>query len=226
MHKVIMYDAYGTLYDVTSTEKTLQKYFPDKAESIGAVWRKKQIEYAFIRQMTGIYKPFSEVTADALAYSLKANGENPGQSEFTSCIKAYEMLELFPESEEVLSKQTGALNAVVSNGSKDMLEPLIEGSVLLPYLESIVSVDDIKQFKPSQTVYQYAMNYFQVERKDVLFVSSNSWDIIGANTFGFDTLWVNRGGAPFEEGYEKPDYTGENLYAVLDIENAEEDVTE
>lgn len=217
MYKVIMYDAYGTLFDVVSTNKAISEFYPQQAEAIGALWRKKQIEYAFNRQMTGTYKPFSEVTKDALHYALQTETGSEAADVIDRCMKSYEMLDLFPEVKGVLEGQHGATNAILSNGSRDMLEPLIEKSSISSCINEILSVDDIKQYKPSQAAYQYALHHFAVKREEVLFISSNTWDIIGAKTFGFQTLWINRAGNLFEKGHVEPDEQGESLEKMLDI---------
>lgn len=216
MYKTIIYDAYGTLFDVASTDKALKEFYPEQAHAVGALWRKKQIEYAFLRQMTGTYKPFSEVTEDALRYALEVETGSKAADVVERGMKSYELLDLFPEVKEVLEQQQ-AVNAILSNGSRDMLEPLIAKSTIASHMHEVLSIDDIKQYKPSQAAYQYALHYFEGKREEILFISSNTWDIIGAKTFGFDTLWINRGGTPFESGHIQPDYTGENLKALLEI---------
>ncbi|PRO66042.1 haloacid dehalogenase type II [Alkalicoccus urumqiensis] len=218
MYSAIIYDAYGTLYDVTSTNKTLREISPENAADIGALWRKKQLEYAFLRQKTGTYEPFSRVTRDALLYASTVYGEPFSEEELARCMAAYEKLDLFPESVDVLKKQTHTKNVILSNGSPDMLHPLIDGSDAAPYLNDVWSIDAVKQYKPAPAAYHLALSRLQLPRTDILFISSNPWDIIGSKSFGFDTLWINRGGIPFESGHVLPDYTAGSLTGLLDVQ--------
>lgn len=215
MSKVIMYDAYGTLFDVTSADKAIAEFYPQQAKSIGALWRKKQIDYAFIRQMTGTYQPFSETTREALRYALVTETGSEAKDVVDRCMKAYEKLELFPESLEVLKQQKEVKNVIFSNGSRDMLEPLIADSSISEYIDQVISIDDIKQYKPAQAAYQYGLQQFEAARHEISFVSSNTWDVIGAKTFGFKTIWINRGNVPFEKGKIQPDEETSDLKGIL-----------
>ncbi|SDO23341.1 haloacid dehalogenase type II [Alkalicoccus daliensis] len=215
MSKIIIYDAYGTLFDVTSVDKAIAEYYPEQAKSIGALWRKKQIEYAFIKQMTGNYEPFSEVTRQALRYALSIETGAEVKDVVDRCMQAYEKLDLFPESLEVLKQQQGVTNVILSNGSRDMLEPLIENSSISGYIDKVISIDDIKQYKPSQAAYQYGLRQFDTSRDKILFISSNTWDIVGAKTFGYKTFWINRGDTDFEKGRIQPDEEAADLKGIL-----------
>jgi 2-haloacid dehalogenase len=216
MYKVIMYDVYGTLFDPSSAGKAVREAFPEKEAEVASLWRRKQLDYAFLCQMTGTYRPFSLLTKEAFIHALEAYGIEPDDRLLAGAVEAYKTLGIYDETEEVLSRQKGVVHAVVSNGSRDMLEPLIHNSGAAPFIDEILSMDEVKQYKPSPAAYQYALRYFGVKRKEVLFVSSNTWDVIGAGTFGFDTLWLNRSGSIFETGHHHPDYTGKSLH---DLEN-------
>ncbi|MFC4736057.1 haloacid dehalogenase type II [Bacillus daqingensis] len=216
-YSTIMYDAYGTLFDLRSVEGALSEYYPQQSASIGQLWRKKQIEYAFTVQMSGSYRPFSVITEEALRTALHAETGSTAADAVNRGMRAYEKLSLFPESAPVLQQLNGPLHMIVSNGSRDMLEPLIEQSAVAPEIDRIVSVDDIKQYKPSSAAYYHAMREAGVSRSSILFVSSNTWDIIGAKTFGFDTLWISRDKAAFESVPVQPDYIAEDLHFLTEL---------
>ncbi|MFB9861255.1 haloacid dehalogenase type II [Salinicoccus siamensis] len=193
MIKALVFDAYGTLYDVHSLKKACEKFFPEKGKSISIAWRKKQLEYFFQRQLMGRYRPFDELTEDALVFACKAEGVKPSQQEIKTLMDAYLELELFDEVEDVLAGCKGVQRVIFSNGSSNMIEPLVSGSQIEPHIDKIISADGVKQYKPAAPAYAYALDQLDVNRDEVLFMSSNSWDIMGAASFGFHTAWINRG---------------------------------
>ncbi|GAA3733180.1 haloacid dehalogenase type II [Salinicoccus jeotgali] len=192
MIKALVFDAYGTLYDVYSVKTACEKLFPKKGESISILWRKKQLEYFFQRQLMGRYRPFDELTEDALVFACKAEGVKPSQKEIKGLMDAYLDLELFEEVEAVLAECKGVQRVIFSNGSPNMIHPLVSGSRIEPHIDKVISADGIKQYKPAAPAYAYALDQLGVTRDEVLFMSSNSWDIMGAASFGFHTAWINR----------------------------------
>ncbi|SFL55782.1 haloacid dehalogenase type II [Salibacterium qingdaonense] len=196
-----VFDVYGTLFDVHSITAACDQAVPEKGETLSRIWREKQIQYTFLRQAMGKYRSFEHVTRDALRYAAAAAGTTLSASTETALLEAYQSLELFPESSRVLQtlKNKGSTVIVFSNGTRSMLEPLLRYGGIRSYIDSVLSVDDVKQYKPSPASYQLILDNVPVHRSDITFLSSNGWDISGAEAFGFTTVWVNRSGSPVEE---------------------------
>lgn len=213
--KAYIFDAYGTLFDVHSVMKELEELFPDKGEAISQTWRKKQVEYFFLRQVMGRYKPFDQVTQDSLVYAVKENHQTIDDKQVEHMLERYRQLTHYDEVEEVLQQLQGKELIVFSNGSENMLHPLMEFSGLKPLFTDAISADEIKQYKPSPAAYTYALEKAGVKREEVLFMSSNGWDISGAKSFGFHTAWINRSGLPVEELQLAPDAVYEDLSGIL-----------
>lgn len=217
-NSIFAFDVYGTLFNIQSVDATCEEHFPGQGESIGQLWRQKQIQYSFLRQAMGKYVPFSSVTKDALRFSLAAHHADWTLETEQKLMKAYNHLSLFEESMHVLQKlkDQSATLIVFSNGSRDMLEPLLEQAGLNDYLDHIISVDDIKQFKPSPASYQLVLDTARVPRHEITFLSSNGWDISGAKAFGFTTAWINRSEQPTEELQLPPDYQYTTLTPLIE----------
>ncbi|MCC4722970.1 haloacid dehalogenase type II [Salinicoccus sp. RF5] len=216
MIKALVFDAYGTLYDVHSVKEACDSLFPEKGEAISAEWRKKQLEYFFQRQMMGRYRPFDEVTRDALRYACKAEGAKLTKENEDMLMEAYLALELFEEVRDVLGKLSDKQRVVFSNGSENMIGPLVNGPDIAGDIDMVISADEIKQYKPAAAAYAHALDRLGIERDEVLFMSSNSWDIMGAASFGFHTAWINRGGAQPETLDIQPDRAYTDLNGILE----------
>jgi 2-haloacid dehalogenase len=216
--KAYVFDAYGTLFNVHSVSETAENLFPGKGKEISQQWRKKQVEYFMLLQITGNYKPFSDVTRNALLYTLKNLNEDCKENAVQQLMDSYLELEVYGEVKETLQqlKGKGKQSTLYSNGTPSMLKPLVEKRELLNLLD-ILSVDNVKQYKPAAAAYKYALEKLQVERHEVLFMSSNFWDITGASSFGFRTAWINRTGLEVEELGIQPDYIFENLRGILNV---------
>ncbi|MGB8000234.1 MAG: haloacid dehalogenase type II [Anaerobacillus sp.] len=211
--KSFVFDAYGTLFDVFSVKEKCEELFPSKGDQISQTWRQKQLEYSYLRQMMGKYRPFSDVTQDALRYAVEDAGAKLNYSNEEQLLAAYKKLTVYDEVPQVLKdlKDEGMTLAIFSNGSHDMLDPLVEHSPLAEYLDHIISADDIKQFKPTPASYTHALDSLELKREEILFMSSNGWDISGAKNFGFKTAWINRNEKPVEHLALEPD----NIYSDL-----------
>ncbi|MGA9288394.1 MAG: haloacid dehalogenase type II [Anaerobacillus sp.] len=211
--KSFVFDAYGTLFDVFSVKEKCEELFPSKGDQISQTWREKQLEYSYLRQMMGKYRPFSDVTRDALRYAVEDAGAKLSHSNEEQLLAAYKKLNVYNEVPHVLKdlKDEGMTLAIFSNGSHDMLDPLVEHSPLAEYLDHIISADDIKQFKPTPASYTHALDSLELKREEILFMSSNGWDISGAKNFGFKTAWINRNEKPVEHLALEPD----NIYSDL-----------
>jgi 2-haloacid dehalogenase len=214
--KAIVFDVYGTLFDVHSVIEECERQFPEKGEKISQVWRKKQLEYSFLRGLMGSYRPFWEITKDALRYGCMAEDVELTDEKEGKLLQAYNELQPYKEVEKILSQLEGYQLAVFSNGSEEMLHPLIEYHDFQGYFDHLISVNGIKQFKPHPSSYLYALEQLGVERHEVLFLSSNMWDIAGAKTFGFQVAWVNRSGGIMDELGVTPDYVVSDLTELFD----------
>ncbi|WP_342387864.1 haloacid dehalogenase type II [Salinicoccus bachuensis] len=216
MIKALVFDAYGTLYDVHSVKAACDSVFPEKGEAISVTWRKKQLEYFFQRQLMGRYRPFDEVTREALRYACKSEGASLTKESEDMLMDAYLELELFEEVEDVLEKLSDKQRVVFSNGSENMIRPLVSGSGIAGNIDMVISADEIKQYKPAAAAYAHALDRLDVEREEVLFMSSNSWDIMGAASFGFHTAWINRGRQQPETLDIQPDRAYTDLNGILE----------
>ena len=188
-----VFDAYGTLFDVHSAASRYQARLGEQAQEVSAMWRTKQLEYTWLRSLMQCYVDFWIVTQDALDYALDSKGINDNSLR-KDLLRAYHELACYPEVPDTLSniKQMGLGTAILSNGSPEMLEAGVSKSNLGKVLDSIISVDTIKVFKPSPKVYQLATDQLGCNPEEILFFSSNAWDVSGAATFGFRTVWINR----------------------------------
>ena len=188
-----VFDAYGTLFDVHSAASRYQVRLGLHAQALSKMWRSKQLEYTWLRSLMNCYVDFWEVTQDSLDYALEYQGIDD-KSLRKDLLRAYYELSCYPEVPDSLSKlkQMGLGTAILSNGSRKMLEAGVRNSKLGKVLDSIISVDSIEIFKPSPKVYQLATDQLGCNTEEILFFSSNAWDVSGASTFGFKTIWVNR----------------------------------
>ncbi len=214
--KAFIFDVYGTLFDVHSVQDTCNKHFPDKGEAISQSWRKKQLDYFFLRQVMGTYEDFVTVTRESLRYALMENGAEWTTAAEDELIDAYTHLTHYAEVESVLTELKDKELVILSNGTQHMLDSLIENAGLAHHFDSVLSVDDVKQFKPAPAAYTHALKELGVKREEVLFMSSNGWDISGAKNFGFHTAWINRGHAPTEQLGLEPDAEYDDLTGILE----------
>jgi 2-haloacid dehalogenase len=216
--KAYVYDAYGTLFDVHSVSEKAESIFKGYGKTISEQWRKKQVEYFMLHQLTGNYKPFSEITRNALLYTLKNFSLQGNEDALDTLMQSYLELEVYDEVRdtlEILQKQNKK-QIIFSNGNYEMLNPLVEKREL-NHLLKVLSVDDVKQYKPAPAAYQYVLETLGVEPHEVLFMSSNFWDITGASSFGFKTAWINRAELKMDELGIKPDYIFNNIKAITKI---------
>jgi 2-haloacid dehalogenase len=222
MPKLIAFDAYGTLLDVYSMGVLAETLFPGHGQSICVLWRDRQIEYTRLITMsdptgTTHYQSFWDLTIAALRFSCKRLAIPLSQDQEAQLMGQYAKLSAFPECQATLIqiKQAGIATAVLSNGNQAMLSKALQANQLDTLLDRVISVDEVRQFKVSPASYGLLTSHFECAPKDILFVSSNAWDVIGAGWFGLRTFWVNRQNLPFEEIGPKPTYTGANLNDVL-----------
>jgi 2-haloacid dehalogenase len=209
----LVFDAYGTLYDVHSVQRRCDGFFPGKGAQLSQLWRARQLEYTWQRSLMRRYAPFSTVTREALAYACETLGLDLTAERMEALMAEYLMLSTFPEVPRTLERLQGRKLAILSNGSPDMLEPLVAHSGLK--LDAVLSVDEVKMFKPAPEVYGLAVARLAVPREKISFVSSNCWDALGAKSFGFHVVWINRGNAPVDRLGPRPDVIVQRLDEIL-----------
>ena len=215
----ICFDAYGTLFDVYSVGQCAEDLFPGMGSALARMWRDKQVEYTRLRSMGQRYETFWSITQDSLVYCGAALGLAMGKTEVNALMTQYASLSGFPEALETLKrlKAAGLKLAIHSNGDPDMLAKAVASSGMQGIFETVLSADTVKRYKIDASVYQLAPDYFGCAANDILFVSSNGWDICGASWFGFETFWVNRAGAPREQLGVIPNHEAQELSAVADL---------
>jgi 2-haloacid dehalogenase len=203
----LVFDAYGTLFDVHSVTRLAETHFPGRGAALSAAWRAKQLEYTWLRSLMGRYEDFNRVTLAALEWSLESLALEPGSQARDALLQEYRRLAMFPEVRASLERlaQERPL-AILSNGHPDMLEAVVDHNGLRGFFRGgILSVHGARAFKPAPAVYRIAEERLGVSRTVMGFVSSNGWDAAGAKTFGFQVFWVNRGRMPVERLGVRPD---------------------
>ncbi len=206
--EAFVFDAYGTLFDVRSVYSTCEAIFPGKGEAITVLWRTKQLEYSWLRTLMQRYEDFWHLTEDGLRYTCRFLGLAASEAQLDQMLQAYYHLQVYPDVIPALDKlaQEGRKLAILSNGSPAMLAAVVQNSGLDKRLDQIISVDEVRRFKPDPVVYALAPEKLGLAKEQIAFVSSNGWDVAGAKNFGFRVFWINRTGAPIEELTVTPDH--------------------
>ena len=224
--RAVLFDAYGTLFDVYSVSMLAEQLFPGQGDAIAVMWRDKQIEYTRLVTTSdhgAHYQPFWALTRQALTYAIKrlvpvARSDWPAfEARATQLLNQYRHLSAYPENREVLQalKQRGVATGILSNGDPEMLGIAVRSAGLDGLIDHVISVDPIRKFKTHPDAYAMGEQITGLPRRQILFVSSNGWDALGATWFGYATLWVNRQNLPFEELGTQPTRTGSSLREVL-----------
>ncbi len=190
--KAFVLDAYGTLYDVQSVSRVIDAAFPAHGEYITQVWRLKQLEYSWLRSLMGRYEDFLTVSRESLEYTLATLGLSADEALIVRLIDAYDNLSPFPEAKAALADLKDYRLAILSNGSPAMLDALVRNTGLDENLEAVISVDAKKVFKPDPRAYELIQERLNVRPEEVVFVSSNGFDIAGARGFGFKVARIER----------------------------------
>jgi 2-haloacid dehalogenase len=201
--QALLFDAYGTLFDVHSVVQRCNGFWPGKGAQLSQLWRTKQLEYTWQRSLMRRYVPFSTVTREALAYACEALALQLTVVQMEALMSEYLALGCYPDVAGVLERLRGVRLGVFSNGSPDMLDPLVKHSGLA--FEAVLSVDEVKVFKPAPETYERAALRMRLPKESIAFVSSNGWDALGAKSFGFAVYWINRQGAPLDRLGFRPD---------------------
>lgn len=190
--KAVVFDAYGTLYDIQSVAEITNEAFPGYGEMITQIWRLKQLEYTWHRSLMRRYEDFSVITRDSLVYTLRTLGLKHDTKVFERIMDKYAHLDLYPDARQALADLTDYKLAILSNGSTDMLTTLVRNTGLDKVLHATISVDSKRLFKPSPEAYSLVEARLRIAPAEVLFVSSNPWDAVGAKSVGFNTAWIER----------------------------------
>jgi len=190
--KAVVFDAYGTLYDIQSVASVTEQAFPGYGEIITQIWRIKQLEYTWLRSLMRRYEDFSVITRDSLAYTLRCLGLKSDPAAFARIMDKYLHLDLYPDALAALADMKDKKLAILSNGSPDMLNALVRNSGLDRVLDATISIDDKKIFKPSADAYALIEENLRIPPHEVLFTSSNPWDACGARAFGLNVAWIER----------------------------------
>ncbi|MFG1465616.1 haloacid dehalogenase type II [Xanthobacter sp. DSM 24535] len=192
MIKAVVFDAYGTLFDVQSVAEATERAYPGHGDYITQVWRQKQLEYSWLRSLMGRYEDFWSVTRDALAYTLKTLGREPDEAFLAEMGEAYNRLRPYPDAAQCLKELAPLRLAILSNGTPDMLRRLVANAGLQDRFEAVMSVDAKGVFKPHPQAYQLVEDVLGVTPDAVLFVSANGFDVGGAKSFGFRVARIAR----------------------------------
>jgi 2-haloacid dehalogenase len=190
--KAVVFDAYGTLYDIQSVAAVTEEAFPGYGEIITQIWRIKQLEYTWLRSLMRRYEDFSVITRDSLAYTLKLLGLKYDSRVFERIMDKYQHLDLYPDAKATLAAMQGRNLAILSNGSTGMLNELVRNSGLDRVLDATISIDSKRIFKPSPDAYTLIEEKLGICPTEVLFVSSNPWDACGAKAIGLNVAWIER----------------------------------
>jgi 2-haloacid dehalogenase len=190
--KAVVFDAYGTLYDIQSVAAVTEQAFPGYGDIVTQIWRIKQLEYTWLRSLMRRYQDFSVITRESLAYTLRVLGLNSDPQAFERIMEKYLYLDLYPDATAALAAMRGRKLAILSNGSPAMLNALVANSGLDRVLDATISVDAQRIFKPAPEAYTLIESTLGVRPAEVLFISSNPWDACGAKAFGLNVAWIER----------------------------------
>ena len=215
--KAIIFDAYGTLFDVNSAAEKCKEKLGDKWEGFANYWRTTQLEYTWLRSLMRRHKDFWQITQDSLDKSMNFyNIDNSMRSELLSL---YKVLSPFTEVRDALNKlkQSNYKLAILSNGTPGLLNELVVSNGLKDIFDDIFSVEEVGIFKPDSKVYDLPINKYNIEKNEVLFLSANTWDVSGAGNYGYNTVWVNRNNNIFDKLDFEPNQQISNLSELLDL---------
>ena len=215
--KAIIFDAYGTLFDVNSAAEKCKEKLGDKWEGFANYWRTTQLEYTWLRSLMRRHKDFWQITEDSLDKSM--NFYNIDNSMRSELLNLYKVLSTFTEVRDALKKlkQSNYKLAILSNGTPDLLNELVVSNQLKDIFDDIFSVEEAGIFKPDSKVYDLPINKYNIEKNEILFLSANTWDVSGAGNYGYNTVWVNRNNNIFDKLDFEPNQQISNLSELLDL---------
>jgi 2-haloacid dehalogenase len=227
MIRLVVFDAYGTLFDVYSVSAMAETLFPGQGSALSVLWRDKQIEYSRLVTMSDPlnplgsrhYQSFWDLTRLGLQYACQKLGLELTPPKQKQLMDQYAQLKPFEENKDVLQhlQAIGMRCAILSNGSPDMLAKALSSAGMTGLIDKVLSVDEVRQFKTSPQSYGLVTHHYPMDVREVLFVSSNSWDALGATWYGFKSFWVNRQSLPFETLGPRPTHSGSTLKDILPL---------
>ena len=216
--KAVAFDAYGTLFDVYSVGALAEQCFPGRGEALTLLWRTRQLEYSWLRTMSGRYKPFWDITRDALRFSARRLGLALDSAAEGQLMNQYACLSAFPESIGALQRirQTGLPLAILSNGNRDMIDVCVRSAGMQGCFDHVLSSESVRAFKTDARLYDLGPAAFGCAAGEILFVSSNCWDAVASTWYGYRAFWINRTGAPLEALDTEPEGVGSLLTDVVE----------
>ena len=215
--KAIIFDAYGTLFDVNSAAEKCKHKIGDKWEPFANFWRTTQLEYTWLRSLMKKHKNFWQITEDSLDKSMETFQID--KSLRNDLLSLYKELSPYPEVKNVLEnlKKKSFKLAILSNGTPELLNHLVKSSDLENLFDDIFSIEEVKIYKPHPSVYDIPVNKYKVSKGEITFLSANTWDVSGAGNYGYNSIWVNRNNSVFDKLDYKPKNEVKNLKQLLDL---------
>lgn len=219
--QAVVFDAYGTLFDVHSVMEACEELYPGEGKNVSGIWRQKQLEYSWLLSLMGRYETFESITRRGLIFALKSRNLPFDERVLDRFMGEYRRLGVFPEAFVALEMMKDRKMAILSNGNPTMLEPLMDYTGIDKKIPRLLSVDRKKIFKPHPSIYQMAPEELEFQKEEILFVSANSWDVAGACAFGLRVAWINRARNQQEELGLLPEIEIQDLEELADyvIEN-------
>ena len=215
--KAVVFDAYGTLFDVNSAAKRCKDKIGAKWETFANFWRTTQLEYTWLRSLMKRHKNFWDITEDSLDKSMKVFNINKNMK--NELLSLYKILSPYPEVKGVLEdlKKKNFKLAILSNGTYDLLNELVESNKLNNLFDDLFSIEEVKIYKPDPRVYEIPIKKYKIKSDEITFLSANTWDVSGGGNFGYNSIWVNRHNSVFDVLDFKPKNEISNLTQLLDI---------
>ena len=215
--KAVVFDAYGTLFDVNSAAKRCKDKIGTKWEAFANFWRTTQLEYTWLRSLMKRHKNFWDITEDSLDKSMKVFNINKNMK--NELLSLYKILSTYPEVKGVLEdlKKKNFKLAILSNGTLDLLNELVESNKLNNLFDDLFSIEEVKIYKPDPRVYEIPIKKYKIKSDEITFLSANTWDVSGGGNFGYNSIWVNRHNSVFDILDFQPKNEISNLTQLLDI---------
>jgi 2-haloacid dehalogenase len=215
--KAIIFDAYGTLFDVNSAAEKCRDRIGDKWESFANFWRTTQLEYTWLRSLMKRHKDFWQITEESLDKSIKTYKIDPSMK--NDLLDLYKALSPYEEVQEVLKKlkEKNFKLAILSNGTPSLLDGLVKSNNFENLFDDLFSIEQVGIYKPDSKVYDMPIKKYQIQKNDVVFLSANTWDVSGGGNYGYNSIWVNRNNHIFDNLDFVPKYQIKNLRDLLDI---------